>query len=236
MLSDAPVCVIDREVGAVGKLRIAGLDYAKNRSLRAFELGQCYRHLVAVDDSRDESSTAAREGLSFTTGYFFFGFTACLSVAPAENFGAFDALILTRSPVRGFTPWRAARLTTENLPKPVMMTSSPFFNVRLTVSSSDSIARDESALERPLSEATASISWDLFMWRFLSSRCDRRAGRVPCQLLRGIEQPLGSNARLISSCSSTARSLRWRGGIYSGLVAICAVLAGSESSLRPSRG
>jgi hypothetical protein len=128
--------------------------------------------------------------------YFFFGLTACLSVAPGENFGAFDALILTRSPVRGFTPWRAARLTTENLPKPVMMTSSPFFNVLLTVSSSDSIAREESALERPLSEATASISWDLFMWWFLSSRCDWRAGRVPCQLLPGIEQPLGVEGAL----------------------------------------
>jgi hypothetical protein len=28
--------------------------------------------------------------------------------------GALEALILTFSPVRGLTPWRAARLTTEN--------------------------------------------------------------------------------------------------------------------------
>ena len=36
--------------------------------------------------------------------YFFFGLTACFSPAPAENFGAFEALIFTRSPVRGLTP------------------------------------------------------------------------------------------------------------------------------------
>ena len=52
----------------------------------------------------------------------------------------------------------------------------------------------------------------------------------------GLSSPLGSNARLISSCSSTARSLRWQGEIYSGLAAICAVLAEFDSSLRPSRG
>src|ERR1035441_3344831 len=90
--------------------------------------------------------------------YFFFGLTACFNEAPAENLGAFEALILTRSPVRGLTPWRAALLTTENLPKPVMLTSSPFFKVFVTVSNSDSIARPESALLRPLSDATASTS------------------------------------------------------------------------------
>jgi len=36
--------------------------------------------------------------------YFFFGLTACFKDAPAENLGALDALILTRSPVRGLTP------------------------------------------------------------------------------------------------------------------------------------
>src|SRR5690349_2442458 len=83
--------------------------------------------------------------------------TACFREAPAENFGAFEALILTRSPVRGLTPWRAARLTTENFPKPVMLTSSPFFSVFVTVPSRDSTARWESALLSPLSDATASI-------------------------------------------------------------------------------
>src|SRR4029077_16830663 len=63
--------------------------------------------------------------------YFFFGLTLCLRLAPAVNFGALEALIFTFSPVRGFTPTRAARLTTENLSKPVMATSSPFFRVLL---------------------------------------------------------------------------------------------------------
>ena len=89
--------------------------------------------------------------------------TACLSDAPAENFGALEALIFTRSPVRGLTPWRAARLTTENFPKPVMLTSSPFLSVLVTVPTSDSIARAESALLSPLSAATASINCDLFI-------------------------------------------------------------------------
>src|SRR6185312_17123354 len=58
--------------------------------------------------------------------FYFLGCTVCLRLAPGVNFGALDALIFTFSPVRGLTPWRAARLTTENLPKPVMTTSSPF--------------------------------------------------------------------------------------------------------------
>jgi hypothetical protein len=69
------------------------------------------------------------------------------------------------------------------------------------------------------------------MWRFLSSRCDRRAGRLPCQLLRGIEQPLGVERALDLPVQLDARSLRWQGKRYSGLAAICAVLAESDSSL-----
>src|ERR1700677_2185275 len=123
-------------------------------------------------------------------GYFFLPLTAAFNVAPALNFGAFDALILTFSPVRGLTPWRAARLTTENLPKPVIATSSPFFSDLVTVSSSDSTARVVSAFVRPASFEIASINCDLFMSMFLSSRCARRARRVPRQLLSRVEQAL----------------------------------------------
>ena len=53
--------------------------------------------------------------------------TALFSLLPAENLGTFDAGMCTRSlGLRGFTPWRAARFCTENLPKPVKATSSPF--------------------------------------------------------------------------------------------------------------
>ena len=53
-------------------------------------------------------------------------FTAFFSCEPAENFGTLAAWIWTFSPVRGFTPWRAARRVTWNLPKPVNAIGSPF--------------------------------------------------------------------------------------------------------------
>ena len=110
-----------------------------------------------------ESPSSSSSTSVIAGGVYFFGWTACLRAAPAENFGAFDALIFTRSPVRGLTPWRAARLTTENLPKPVMITSSPFFSVFDTVPRNDSSTIAESAFVRPVSAATASISSDLFI-------------------------------------------------------------------------
>src|SRR6185312_1827486 len=128
--------------------------------------------------------------------YFFLGLIACLRPAPAVNLGALEALIFTRSPVRGLTPWRAARLTTENLPKPVMLTSSPFLRFFVTVASTDSIARAESALLRPLSEATASTSWDLFIYDFLSACCLRGDGTLPRELLARIQEVLGVERQL----------------------------------------
>ena len=55
--------------------------------------------------------------------------TAFLSCEPAENFGTLAAAICTGSPVRGFTPWRAARRVTWNLPKPVNVMESPLRSV-----------------------------------------------------------------------------------------------------------
>lgn len=52
MLSDAPVCVIDREVGAVGALRTAGLDYAKSRSLRELLRSHGIQHRVIPPRTR----------------------------------------------------------------------------------------------------------------------------------------------------------------------------------------
>ena len=78
-----------------------------------------HRELQLADERHDGPSPAM----------FLRAARRAFSDAPAENFGAFEALIFTRSPVRGLTPWRAARLTTENLPKPVMPTSSPFLSV-----------------------------------------------------------------------------------------------------------
>lgn len=65
MLSDAPVCVIDREVGAVGALRTAGLDYAKNRSLRELLRSHRIQHRVIPPRTSERNgalrSTLARE-------------------------------------------------------------------------------------------------------------------------------------------------------------------------------
>jgi hypothetical protein len=75
-----------------------------------------------------------RTAPAYVAGYFRrVPLTACLSVAPAENFGALDALILTGAPVCGLRPVRAPRLATENFPKPVIATSSPFLSVLCTV-------------------------------------------------------------------------------------------------------
>ena len=69
---------------------------------------------------------------------------AVLSVAQAANLGVFDALILTGSPVCGLPPVRAARLDTENQPKPIA-TSSPFFGLLATVVVREFTARVSSA-------------------------------------------------------------------------------------------
>lgn len=95
--------------------------------------------------------------------------TVVLSVAPAANLGVFDALILTGSPVRGLRPERAARLDTENLPRPVIATSSPFFRVLATVVVREFTARVASARDSPLSLAIASINSLLFQCLLLLS-------------------------------------------------------------------
>jgi len=64
------------------------------------------------------------------------------------------AAIWTRSPVRGLTPWRAARADGENLPKPVKLTVSPAFSVSVTVSMKASTALPASRADSPLFWAT----------------------------------------------------------------------------------
>src|SRR4051794_41148008 len=76
--------------------------------------------------------------------------SAALSWLPAENFGTVVAAICTRSPVRGLTPWRAARCEGENLPNPVKLTVSPAFSVSVTDSMNASTALPASRAESPL--------------------------------------------------------------------------------------
>src|SRR6476646_4899922 len=87
---------------------------------------------------------------------------AFLKSAPAENFGALLAAIWMRSPVCGFTPWRAPRSATENLPKPVIATSPPRCSVSLTTSVSAFTAASASDRLMSARSATCSISSDLF--------------------------------------------------------------------------
>src|SRR3954469_4499256 len=67
-----------------------------------------------------------------------------------------------RSPVCGFTPWRAPRSATENLPKPVIATSPPRCSVSLTTSVRAFTACSASDRLMSARSATCSISSDLF--------------------------------------------------------------------------
>src|SRR4051812_1015389 len=126
--------------------------------------------------------------------------TACLSLAPALNRGAFDASMVMGSPVAGLTPRRAARSATENFPKPVMLTSDPEASASSMASRVASSTRPASAPDTPARSATCPASSDLFTVSslprrtfhnasFRSARTDRlealrrRAG--PC----GAERP-----------------------------------------------
>src|SRR5262245_36435589 len=76
---------------------------------------------------------------------------------------------MTRSPVRGFTPWRAFRCWGANLPKPVNVTDSPSTNVSCTESRNASTAEAASRFERPLLDATRSTNSALVTATALSS-------------------------------------------------------------------
>lgn len=88
--------------------------------------------------------------------------TASFSSLPALKVGRFEAGILIVSPVRGLRPVVAARLETENVPKPTRRTSSPFFREALMQSITASRAVWAFVLGRSACFATASISSDLF--------------------------------------------------------------------------
>ena len=66
--------------------------------------------------------------------------------------------ILIAAPVCGLRPWRAARLATLKLPKPVSRTSSPLTRLSVMVVKTASTARWASALLVPVMFATASTS------------------------------------------------------------------------------
>jgi hypothetical protein len=85
---------------------------------------------------------------------------ASLSPFPATNLGTFFVLILIASPVFGFRPVLAVRLPTLNVPKPISVTVSFFFNASVIVVNTQSSAAsasffvqvtfDNSAIKSPL--------------------------------------------------------------------------------------
>src|SRR5580704_1993886 len=71
-------------------------------------------------------------------GYFLL--TAFFSSAPGVNFATFRAAILIVAPVCGLRPFRAFLCDTENVPKPISATRSPFRSAPVMLSTAVSIA------------------------------------------------------------------------------------------------
>src|SRR5450756_2302575 len=90
--------------------------------------------------------------------YFLAPFTAVLSIAPALNAGALDALILRAAPVAGLRPFLAARFLTSKVPNPTNATLSPFFRVEVMISISAAMALSASTFVLCVFCATASIN------------------------------------------------------------------------------
>src|SRR5947209_6029528 len=70
----------------------------------------------------------------------YFLLTAFLSSAPGVNFATRRAAILIVAPVCGLRPLRAFLWETENVPKPIRATRSPFLRAAVMLSTAVSIA------------------------------------------------------------------------------------------------
>src|SRR5215208_6988961 len=84
---------------------------------------------------------------------------ASLRALPALKAGTFWAAIFIFWPVWGFVPSLALRSLTENLPKPVIWTSSPALSASVTTSSKASKCFWASLLGAPVSLAILSITF-----------------------------------------------------------------------------
>src|SRR5208282_5232169 len=84
--------------------------------------------------------------------------TVALSWAPGLKRTLFDAGMVISSPVAGLRPLPAARVLTENVPKPTRRTSSPLFSAWVIAPITASSASPAAALEVSVASATASIN------------------------------------------------------------------------------
>ena len=102
-------------------------------------------------------------------GYFLL--TAFFSSAPGVNFATFRAAILIVAPVCGLRPFRAFLCDTENVPKPISATRSPFRSAPVMLSTAVSIAVVADALlisQAPAILSTRSALFIVSPRRFLS--------------------------------------------------------------------
>src|SRR5215472_2234307 len=93
----------------------------------------------------------------------YFLLTAFFSSAPGVNFATLRAAILMVAPVCGLRPLRAFLCETENVPKPIRATRSPFLRADVTLSTVVSIAVAAAALLIPLAAAILSMRSALFI-------------------------------------------------------------------------
>ena len=99
----------------------------------------------------------------------FFQFTLSVRSEPALNLGRFFSLIFSGSPVLGFLPVRALVCSTSNVPKPIKVTFSPFFNASPMVFKSASKVSFTSFWLFPAFWAVFSINSFLFIAVFLNT-------------------------------------------------------------------
>src|SRR5207302_7689522 len=116
----------------------------------------------AEHDLRLALGHARGEGVAETALQAQLPLAALFKALPAVKRGTREAAMWMRSPVRGLTPWRAARSETPNLPNPVTVTSRPRRSASSTVSMMASTARPASALVSAARSATWSTSSDFF--------------------------------------------------------------------------
>src|SRR5947208_748757 len=117
-----------------------------------FLVGAAFEGLVVLDD-------ALLAGAAFLAAPLF---RNSFHVELAENLTAFEAGILTATPVRGLRPVRARRCVAENEPSWGSVTLSPDFTAERSVPTNASSTRSASRLTTSASLATRSTSSDLF--------------------------------------------------------------------------
>jgi hypothetical protein len=116
--------------------------------------------IEAEDDLRLARGDPRRQGVPEGGRAVQRPFTALFRPLPAVNRGTREAAISMRSPVRGFTPARALRSLTWNLPKPDTVTSLPLRSASSTVASTASTALEASLRVSWARSATCSTSSD----------------------------------------------------------------------------